>query len=78
MISKKTREQAADICMIAASEPAEGQPMTPIARAIGASMEALELALDAFWFLEMNHGGVLGCQVIDAEAESMIRDGWTP
>ena len=80
-ISKKTREQAATICAIAASSGATGYGEVSYgeaADAIGASVEAFDLA-DAAWsaanrkFFDGEKG-----RIGDAKAEALLRTGWTP
>ena len=79
-ISKKTREQAATICAIAASSEYASDAYNLAADAIGAGLAALALANDA-WGRATN-GGFGGegddLRADDAEAEALLRTGWTP
>lgn len=75
-ISKKTREQAAMICAIAASSGDTGYDAA--ADAIDASADAYDLA-NAAWSAANRkfHFGDKG-RIGDAAAEALLRTGWTP
>ncbi|MGN6108803.1 MAG: hypothetical protein ACTHU0_27100 [Kofleriaceae bacterium] len=81
-ISKKVREEAALICAIAASTPflydqiAYQLPTATIAGWLGASDDAFELALEAR--VRTAGDGCSYTAVGDAEAEALLRTGWTP
>lgn len=79
-ISKRDREQAALICAIAASAPAGVQPFyDQIADNIDAAGESERLAMRAWkfaWEFAANHGK--WTREVDAEAEALIRTGWSP
>ena len=76
-ISKRTREQAAMICAIAASNDVN-QPYVDVVETVGmrVSDQAMDLAIKA-------HAKVIYSLVpdrdgADAEAEALIRTGWSP
>lgn len=76
--TEEVREQAALVCAIAASSEGLFPWYHDIAECLGldAGSAALELAVDA-WFEVRAHG--LGWnREVDAEAEALIRTGWSP
>lgn len=88
-ISKKVREEAALICAIAASEGSFR--MTGIAVDLGiydrdsfeeSPCPSLRLAQDARHVAIANDRGYLvdvdGDRILNAEAESLVRSGWSP
>lgn len=83
-ISKRVREQAALICAIAACElPEEPQWQirgdkalyTNIERWLDADVDATRLALAAWREVGPRR---VWTQAVDAEAESLLRTGWSP
>ena len=75
-IPRKVREEAAMICAIAASSGPRYRFYSEVAEFIGASDAAWSLAADAFsWALTMEDSDP---RVHDAEAEALIRTGWSP
>lgn len=76
-IAKKTREQAALICAIAASNPEFAEAYSFVAVHLGhyskARQDAYELALAAW-----SQNTQLGRPYVDAEAEALLRTGWEP
>lgn len=81
-ISKKTREQAALICAIAASGGVHTESpdrwtrvYCDIARALDYDCVATRLSILAYDSLMR---GRTWTRELDAEAESMIRTGWSP
>lgn len=84
----RTRAQAAKICAIAASGGVAVQSWPPtemqlcreygvISSEIGASASALNLAHFAWDYVISKINSNWTCE-IDAEAEALIRDGWSP
>lgn len=75
-ISKKVREEAALICAIAASSP--GHPLyCMIERELGLSAKAGDLALRA-WSRAGRGVKHFEWHHVDAEAEALLRTGWSP
>jgi hypothetical protein len=79
--SKRVREEAALICAIAASTPLYAQAYSAVAQDIGGRVDygdagALALALAAWYRCDQDPR--VGYGDCDAEAESLIRTGWTP
>lgn len=82
-IAKKTREQAALICAIAACEVPEGISYRgprawyaeTIGPGLGASQPAIRLAIAAWEHVTKRNSW---CQWHDAEAEALLRCGWEP
>ena len=78
-VTRKTREQAALLCAVGASQPTEFYDQ--MARDLGVSPAALRLATDAFLTAlreRMKRPGSWRGGDVDAEAEAMLRTGWTP
>lgn len=81
---KRVREQAALICAIAASSGAIGWFTRNTAEQIGADLDASELAFEAWNFVRLKDGDQYhsmlteGARIRDAEAEALIRTGWSP
>jgi len=81
--SKKVRDGAALICAIAASTPslANAYRSTKIELGASVSHESLGLALSAWVYARdvlMERFGMSDTYQVDAEAEALIRTGWTP
>jgi hypothetical protein len=81
-ISKRTREQAAMLCAIAASAPPVS--MTDVCYSLDPAKEAAELAYAA-WQHAYRHMSIVdprwyidGGWYLYAEAESLLRTGWSP
>lgn len=88
-ISKKTREEAALICAVAASNEASFPPCpyySDVANALGLdysqdgwSRDSVMLAVDAWQHVLSNTTGAWRWRrEHDAEAECLLRTGWTP
>jgi hypothetical protein len=82
-ITRRTKSEAIHICAVAASNPDLTCRYDHAARAIGASGPALKLAFeawDAVWWATRNRGEVFDAKdpAFDAEAEALLRTGWTP
>jgi hypothetical protein len=80
-ISKRMREQAARICAISASWGKGNHWYWIIAKEIGASKAAVSLAADALVAAQVDDEaptGRLWSRRDDAEAESLLRTGWSP
>jgi len=79
-IDKKTREQAALICAIAASTPAFNESYTMVLAA-AITREAYDLAYAAWDAASSRipyaHDGSAN-PIVDAEAEALLRTGWSP
>ncbi len=79
-ISKKVREEAALLCALTASNPKPYPLYADSARWINASAEALALAYraaDRALYTRCADDSD-NCSAIDAEAEALLRTGWTP
>ncbi|HKP08327.1 MAG TPA: hypothetical protein VJU58_13825 [Microbacterium sp.] len=82
--SKKVREDAALICAIAASSGDIGWYTYDTGEQIDAVAGAAELAAEAWNFVRVNDGDRFldmlteAARIRDAEAEALIRTGWTP
>lgn len=78
--SKKVREEAALICAIAASTPGLHCSYWAVRRAMGwrEPSRAVELALDAWFHVDDEFGRPGINPLTDAEAEALIRTGWSP
>lgn len=78
-ISTRTRERAAMICAIAASNP-ELTAFTCAAAAldIDPGSPAIDLAWEAWYGARPGHRLEPMAPARDAEAEAMLRTGWTP
>lgn len=82
-ISKRVREEAALICAVSASWPADRRDHDyhSISIQIGASNESTLLAADALCAVEDDgspSGWRLWRREDDAEAEALLHTGWTP
>lgn len=77
-ISAKVRDEAATICAACASEPRFC--LASSARVVlGYSQEALTLAVDAWCVtMDMFSSSALSDALAYAEAEALLRTGWTP
>lgn len=75
-ITKKIREDAAFICSIAASNPDMYLYQT-IRKRFGLSWRAVDLAVYA-WVEVRRRPGLMSDAETEAEAEAMLRTGWTP
>lgn len=77
--SKRVREEAALICAIAASNRDMNDWYGGVADETGIQRqgEAFDLAIAA-WCHALPASGALGPGELDAEAEALIRTGWTP
>lgn len=71
--TKRQREEAADILAVMASSDAMAHPMDAMS-AVGASDRSLQLAVEATYATP----SCLGWREDYAEAEAMLRTGWTP
>lgn len=78
-ISAKVRDEAATICAACASEPVF-VGVHHARDAIGASQEAGLLACDAWDFVDRSLGFTYSplAPLAYAEAEALLRTGWTP
>lgn len=80
-ITKKTRDEAILICAVAASTPEFNQNYNGAFFALDVSDAALELALSA-WSNVVDRVYAYKFRIaekhIDAEAEAMLRTGWSP
>jgi hypothetical protein len=82
-IGKKVREEAARICAMCASSMPQPVGGMESQEAIGASDDAFWLAYEAWtfawerWRWEVINGHAVSA-VADAEAEALLRTGWTP
>lgn len=75
-ISKRVREEAARLCAIGASGPVA---MFEVFEQLDPSQPAAQLAWDAFGFACRTVGECADrSRVVRAEAEAMLRTGWTP
>jgi hypothetical protein len=84
-ISKKLREEAAWIAACEASNPDCSCDTFGTAHLIGASEEAADLAFKAWQAVDRRdahcdepRGPRGGQQAVSAEAEALLRTGWTP
>lgn len=81
-ISKKTREQAALICAIAACETKEGDTLSDISTRCKVSRAADRLARAAYERTFYSHWAfvedLFNYEFACAEAEALLRTGWTP
>jgi hypothetical protein len=77
-ISKRAREEAALICAVAASSDFPARFYGNAAMDLGVSQAAYRLAGNALQkAFEQEHGDAIE-RAYDAEAESLLRCGWTP
>ena len=80
-ISKRTREQAALVCAIAASTPSFTESYTMVLLCADITREAYDLAFEAW---DAASCGIPylpdgdANPIVDAEAEAMLRTGWSP
>jgi hypothetical protein len=77
-IPHRVREEAALICALTASSPKRYALYAHSAKWIGASKAALSLAYEAGHQAFMTSDLDGGCQELDAEAEALLRTGWSP
>jgi hypothetical protein len=79
-IPKKIREEAALICAIAASTPDLFANYDAVVEGLGASEEARDLALCAWWFVCCRVSGYDPGTLssVDAEAAALLLEGWVP
>jgi hypothetical protein len=76
-ISKKTREEAALICQVAASNESHAESYSMVANDLGIAdgwfpaVESLEMAFQAWRYTQY-------MEMPDAEAEALLRTGWEP
>jgi hypothetical protein len=82
-ISKKTREQAALWCSVMASNKHHytSAPTATARESLDINDEAAQLAFSAFWFAigrRFFNWTTSEGMLANAEAESMLRTGWTP
>jgi hypothetical protein len=75
-ISKRTREQAALICAIAALSDERHPIYHTISHDLGLPERAADLAINAWTALR--DIGFAWTREMDGEAESLIRSGWSP
>ncbi len=75
-ISKKTREQAALLCAIAASNQEAGGLYGDIANQLGYPECAALLAYEAWYHVNPSRSDWSAC--LEARAESLLRTGWSP
>ena len=79
-ISKLVREEAAMLCAICASDVEPTSMMDAQISITGSHevTEAVRLACDAWCFAFDNVVGQYKSQELDAEAEALLRCGWSP
>lgn len=74
-ISKQLRDDAATICAVCASEPIF-LGASRASAALGFSLDAIRLACHAW--MAAAYPGSLDSPLAYAEAEALLRTGWTP
>ena len=74
-ISKKLRDEAATICAVCASEPIF-LGASRASAALGFRFDAIQLACHAWMAAAYPHN--LDSPLAYAEAEALLRTGWTP
>jgi len=78
-ISKKTRDDAATICAVVASDPSGHGQKTDAADSLGfIDYTALDLAFDAVDAVYRLTGSSIDRALVHAEAEALLRTGLTP
>lgn len=75
-ITKKLRQDAAFICSITASNP-DMCLYDDIRKRFGLSLRSVNLAVDA-WCEVRRQNNLLSYAETEAEAEALLRTGWTP
>ncbi len=79
-ISKKTRDQAILVASTSACSGMDGVFDNDLIATLGVSREALELHMRAWEYVAaaLEWDGDPTCPEWDAEAEALLREGWTP